>query len=307
MSKNRNAALCAALLAAAGAFLSADASAQAQSPRVAAATAGRERESFARLVDSTKGLHQALKRVSEQKKVDNAVLIAKNEQKIRAAEAAAADGKSAEARLALEEAYIDSKLAIVAAMKDGAPVPAPKAAADGANAKRQKDYAARMESTKSLRDALARIADEKNDASAKAEVATIDRLVGQADGLVAQGSADRGRAVLDHAYLRAKVQIERLRGGETLVRALQFDSKEDEYRYEFDRNDTFKMLVPLLVPDGRGDEARLKGFAERAGRLRIEAEEKAGRGDFDGAIKAMEDSSGELQKAIRSAGVLLPG
>jgi hypothetical protein len=282
--------------------------AQAQSARVSAAAEAGQRNEFAQLLHSTKALNQALKRVSAERKVDNSRVIRDSEQKIQQADAAAADGKMLEARLLLEDAYLGSKLAIVAlAKKSPAAAASSQATVDAVPARQQKEYAARLESTKALRNALERIADEKNDAKAKAELSMIDKLMRDADAEVAQNNARQGRAVLDHAYLRAKVQIERLRGGETLVRALKFDSAEDEYHYELDRNDTFRMLVQLLVPDESASDLRMKGFLERARSLRSDADGKAVRHEFDEALKTIDASTGEYQKAIRNAGVMIPG
>jgi len=307
MMKKSKCAMSVVLLAGAGFLVSADVLAQAQSARVTAVEEAKQRDDFARLLDSTKGLNQALKRVSEQKKVDNSRVIRDGEQKVKQAEAAAAAGKMLDARLLLDDAYLGTKLAIAELMKKTAAVAQPAAPAEPVNGRQQKEYAARKESTKALRDALERIAQEKNDAKGKAEVSLIDKLMADADAEVAQNDAKRGRAVLDHAYLRAKVQIERLRGGETLVRALQFDSKDDEYHYELDRNDTFKMLVQLLVPDESASDPRMKGFLDRARSLRSDADGKAAHREFDDAIKTLEQSTGEYQKAIRNAGVMIPG
>lgn len=295
-----------ALLAGAGFLGAPEAHAQAQSARVTATTEARARDDFARLLESAKGLNQALKRVSEQRKVDNSRAVQGNEQKIRQAEAAAADGKILDARLLLEDAYLASKLAIADLVNKTPSAVQARPSAETADPRQQKEYAARKDSTKALRDALARIADEKNDARGKAEVPLIDKLVGDADAQFAQ-NAKRGRAVLDHAYLRAKVQIERLRGGETLVRTLQFDSKDEEYHYELDRNDTFMMLVQMLVPDENAGDVRAKGFLDRARSLRSDADGKAARHEFEGAIKALEESTAEYQKVIRNAGVMIPG
>lgn len=307
MIKKTKCAMSVVLLAGAGFLVSADVLAQAQSARVTAVEEARQRDDFARLLDSAKGLNQALKRVSEQRKVDNSRVIRDSEQKVKQAEAAAAAGKMLDARLLLDDAYLGTKLAIAELVKKTPAAAQAAAPAESVNGRQQKEYAARKESTKALRDALERIAQEKNDAKGKAEVSLIDKLMGDADAEVAQNDAKRGRAVLDHAYLRAKVQIERLRGGETLVRALQFDSKDDEYHYELDRNDTFKMLVQLLVPDESASDPRMKGFLERARSLRSDADGKAAHHEFDDAIKTLEESTVEYQKAIRNAGVMIPG
>lgn len=309
MMKKTNCALSMVLLAGAGFLAPADVSAQAQSARVTTAAEARQRDDFARLLESAKGLNQALKRVSEQRKVDYSKATQEADQKIRQAEAAAAENRMLDARLLLEDAYLGSKLAIAELAKKTPAVAQPASSAASPEvpaARQQKEYAARKESTQALRDALERIAQEKNDDKAKAEVPLIDKLMRDADAQVAQ-DAKRGRAVLDHAYLRAKVQIERLRGGETLVRTLHFDSKGDEYHYEQDRNETYKMLIPMLVPNGSAREAQLKDILERARTLRDTADGLAQRSEFDSALKVIDESTAEYQKAIRNAGVLIPG
>ena len=48
-------------------------------------------------------------------------------------------------------------------------------------------------------------------------------------------------------------------------------------------------------------------LAERARGLRTKADELARRGDHAAAVRMLEDSTGELVKAIRGAGVYIPG
>lgn len=307
MSKKSKRAVYAVLLAGAAILPCWQALADVSSGRVAAVTAAREREDFARLFDSAKGLNEALKRVSKQNKVDNDAVIRAADLKMDVAKAALAEGRLADARVLLDDAYLGSKLAIIELMQQHPETSALAPRAELVGLDERNGYAGRMESTKTLRDALARVADEKSDETARAEVGVIDRLMRQADGLVAEQQVRRGRAVLDHAYLRAKVQLERLRGGETLVRALQFDTPQDEYRYELDRNDSYRMLVPLLVPRGGPNESGMKAHLLRAGQLREDADSMAGRGNVEAAIRVIEESSGEYQEAIRTAGVLLPG
>lgn len=280
--------------------------AQAQSARVTAAVEAQQRADFARLLDSTKGLNAALKRISQERKLDYAAVIGKGEQQIGEAERAAAAGRLVEARMLLDDAYLGCKLAIAEIAKGSASQPAATttAPADGAL---QKAYADRKDSTVALRDALARVAQEKGDDKGRAEVPVIDKLIADADRHVAAGEVRQGRAIVDHAYLRAKVQIERLRSGDTLVRTLHFDNKGDEYRYEQDRNETYRMLIPMLVPNGSEREAQLKGVLERARVLRGEADQKAKGQALDDALKLIDQSTAEYQKAIRNAGVLLPG
>ena len=131
-----------------------------------------------------------------------------------------------------------------------------------------------------------------------------------ADALLEQGDPDAARAALDKIYENVKVSLESLRGGDTLVRELNFETPEDEYRYELDRNDTHRMLVQVLLADkleGSPMRASAEKFIANAKALRSEAEGIAVGGQFEEAIGLLEKSTKELIRAIRSAGVYIPG
>ncbi len=112
------------------------------------------------------------------------------------------------------------------------------------------------------------------------------------------------------AYAAATVSIERLRGGETLVRELHFETKEDEYNYEVGRNDTHRMLVDILAKEKIGDNPgvlkMVDMFMDKAAKTRTLAEQQAAGGDFDNAVETMELATKEILRAIRSAGIYIP-
>lgn len=173
--------------------------------------------------------------------------------------------------------------------------------------KRRADYAARLESVKSLAAAQRRIALEKKAADGLAQTSkAIDELVAQAQSAAAAGDIEKARATLDRAYLVAKAAIGSMRGGDTLVRSLEFATKEDEYRYELDRNDTHRMLLTVLVADPAKAE-RAQAATARAGTLRGQAEARASAGAFAEAVGLLEESTRELVRAIRGAGIYIPG
>lgn len=176
--------------------------------------------------------------------------------------------------------------------------------------KERRDFDARMESTKALLDAQKRITTEKGAGPRNAElVQRIEGLLAEAGRLAAANRVGEGRKLLDQAYGAARASIGGLRGGDTLVRSLNFTSKEEEYHYEIDRNDTHRMLVTVLLQDRRSaalDAAVDKSLAE-SGRLRQQAEGEAARKEHEAAIRTLEASTRELVKAIRSAGVYIPG
>ena len=97
-----------------------------------------------------------------------------------------------------------------------------------------------------------------------------------------------------------------MRSGDTLVRSLDFATKEEEYRYELDRNDTHQMLVRVLL-EGKPRTPGQQTFIDKALQLRGEADAAAVGRDHTAAVKLLEESTRELIRAIRSAGVFIPG
>lgn len=173
------------------------------------------------------------------------------------------------------------------------------------------NYGQQKQSVMALRDAFNRIADESDDSDSKQKVNDhLDQLIARADELLDKGENTQARTELDKAYHLLKVSIESIRTGQTLVRSLQFETKEEEYHYEIDRNDTHDMLIQLLV-DGKEksdySETQIKKFVAEAKVLRQQADAYAGDGAFEVAIDLLEQSTKQLVRAIRSAGIYIPG
>ena len=180
-----------------------------------------------------------------------------------------------------------------------------------AGPKQRTDFDARMESTRALLDAQKRIALEKSAGPRAGELSQrIESMMAEATELARGGRMPDARRTLDQAYLAVKAAIGGMRGGETVVRSLNFANKEEEYRYEVDRNDTHRMLVQVLLTDKRGGAgvgAMVDQSLGVAAKLRTQAEEQAGRREHETAVKTLEESTRELVKAIRGAGVYIPG
>jgi hypothetical protein len=182
--------------------------------------------------------------------------------------------------------------------------------ADGGASEAEKqadDFQRRLESVRVLLAAHQRISQEKG--QGQETNAKIQANLEQAMRLnQAGGAAGEARAKLDEAYVVAKLGIEKLRRGDTLVRSLHFDSKEEEYHYEVDRNNTHQMLVTMLLSSKpEGAQAMAAKFVEQAKSIRQQAEALAAKQSFAEAIASMEESTKELVKAIRSAGIFIPG
>lgn len=177
--------------------------------------------------------------------------------------------------------------------------------------RKESDFDSRMSSVESLAGAFERICDEKKcETAVRAEVrASVDGRVREARALRAAGDIERARLLLDEAYVAMKVAIEHQRGGDTLVRSLHFKTKEEEYRYELDRNDTHRMLITLFLENkARGPHVpEMQKFLDRAAALRAQAEQEAISGRYESAIELLEGSTRELQQALRGAGIYIPG
>lgn len=172
-------------------------------------------------------------------------------------------------------------------------------------AKRRADFDARLESARSLLAAQKRIAAEKNAPDGAETTRGIERLVQLAEQEAASGRTREASMSIEQAYLMAKAAIGSMRTGDTLVRSLTFASKAEEYHYELDRNETHRMLLAVLLDAAKS--LRVAPWVERAAALRTQAESTAAAGDHGAALKMLEDSTRELVRAIRSAGVYIPG
>jgi hypothetical protein len=192
------------------------------------------------------------------------------------------------------------------AMFEGVRVAAPQQVTD---AKQRTDYTARLESTRALVDAQKRIAAEKGGARAAEPAKQAEALVAEAEKLAAANQLPEAKLKVDQAYWIVKASIGTLRNGDTLVRSLDFATPLEEYQYEIDRNDTHRMLVDMLLKDkrGGGSDAMVDQAVASSTTLRKQAEGQAARNDHKTAIKTLEDSTRELVKAIRAAGVYIPG
>lgn len=172
------------------------------------------------------------------------------------------------------------------------------------------DFENRRASVDALLAAHKRISNEKNMLAAHDALREeVEKEVAVAEALVNSGQIDMGRVHLDTAYDSLRLGIKALRGGDTLIRSLEFDSDEDEYEYELDRNDTHLMLVQVLVAERLEDESireKVTPMLQEAARIRTEAEAQAGEGDFRRAVESLELSTRELVRAIRSAGIYIP-
>jgi len=181
------------------------------------------------------------------------------------------------------------------------------------NHKKERDYKRKLLSVNALLDALDRIAVEKKNVNDTNKLkSNISEILASAEQLVKKSEFDRAREQLDEAYLLTKTGIDNMRSGDVLVRELTFASKEEEFSYEQDRNDTHQMLIEILVEKKLGDKpaSYRKTIYDKivaARNIRKQAEKLSTAGNFDDAIVEIEKSTKELVRAIRMGGIFIPG
>lgn len=174
--------------------------------------------------------------------------------------------------------------------------------------KLRSDYNNRRDSVKALLQAQRRISDEKGNVSGSEDVSrNIDAMLSEADQLALAGKFEQARGTVDKAYLVAKAAVGQMRSGDTLVRSLTFANKEEEYKYELDRNDSLAMLYKVLIEQAGRSNSVVDGFVKHGLDLRDRAEKAAAQGDYAAGIKLLEESTSQLVRAIRGAGIYIPG
>lgn len=291
-----------------------------EAARLSVQEKSKESQEFDNQLASVDALLMAQRRIVKEKNGDPKEIETGNrvEALMREASALAAEGKLAEGRGILDRAYALVKTDIQGLrggetlVKTHAGGSAVTQAASGGKSKQRQDFDNRMASVDALLMAQRRIVEEKKGGAKETQVGDrIGAMMVEAEALAAAGKLEQGREVLDRAYVMVKKDIQGLRGGETLVRSLNFASKEEEYRYEIDRNDTHTMLVDLLLKEKRqsvsGLDEIVSSRIKQAMLLRAMAEAFAAQGDFESGIKKLEESTHEIVHAIRAAGVFIPG
>ena len=212
---------------------------------------------------------------------------------------------------AVAESLSNAKQAIFAAMR----LVGGKVVKD----KKRENYNKKLQSLKSLLEAHQHVREEKlavggagkkiAQAAEEVEGHVKDKMA-EAQAEFDRGELDAAMSSLNSAYLSVKLSITQMHNGDRLVRSLHFETREDEYRYELDRNDTHKMLIHTVLKE-KYEDPRLGKLMDiplqKAGELRGQAEKQAGEGDFDAAIKLLEESTQQVIRAIRMAGIYIPG
>ncbi len=173
------------------------------------------------------------------------------------------------------------------------------------------DFESRKDAIMALLEAHERITQDAGKAVAGKELQRlVESNLARANALLDEDRVDEGRRLLDETYTATKIAVDSTRDGQTLVRSLNFANKHEEYTYELDRNNTHLMLVRVLLGEKmKADriKSRVQPLLDEADVLRSRAEQQAGKGDYENAVTTLEESTRQVTRAIRMAGIYIPG
>ena len=177
-----------------------------------------------------------------------------------------------------------------------------------ANAQKAR-YQKLQERILSFTEAFQRIALEKKqkDISWLLDNKKIDALLDQAEQLARQGSYHEANQHLSFAADSVEIALAQARHKETLLHDLTFESPAEEYEYEKQRNHSYMLLADLIKTKKKIEPNSLQhfhGILKENEILREQADELAGNGDIEAAIKMLEQGTLKLARTLRASGVV---
>jgi len=171
-------------------------------------------------------------------------------------------------------------------------------------------YQRRLTAVNTFLAAYQRVAEGGSSRSAAKQAEILNDLVGKAEAEAGQGRYDEANEILNDAYVTARGDIREMRQGQTLTRALEFASPEEEYDYELGRNESHFLLLKFAMTENTPVGSVVDRISENrtaAEKLRAEAENKAAAGGFSDAIGLLNQSTELLLQSIRMSGIFIPG
>lgn len=164
--------------------------------------------------------------------------------------------------------------------------------------KEKADFDNRRSSVEVLLSTGKRVAKEKS--AARPEFDKAEELLKEADALGAKSDYVKGKKKLDLAYGLVKNSLRNMREGEQLVADKNFATKADEYKYEQSRNDDYVDLISGVI-EGQTDPS-WKKMADKALALRVEADALTKSGNYEAALKKINESTAQYKNILRRSG-----
>ena len=134
----------------------------------------------------------------------------------------------------------------------------------------------------------------------------VSRLLLEAEELMQEGDYTIANQRMTEAADIVELALARARHKDTLLHELKFATPEDEYRYEQQRNDSYRMLVNMLEKEKAGNSSGLAqmrlAVAENAG-IRELADRMVEQGNIEAGIRTLERGTEKLAWVLRMSGL----
>lgn len=138
------------------------------------------------------------------------------------------------------------------------------------------------------------------------DLAEVSGLIQEAEALAHKADYVAANQRLAKAADAVELALSQARDKETLVHELKFDSPEDEYAYEIQRNKGYQQLIDLLKHKRADSDTKLlyvqKMVVENE-RLCEDAESLFEQGDTQAALRQLEKGTDKLEMALRASGM----
>lgn len=165
------------------------------------------------------------------------------------------------------------------------------------------DFENRLASIEALLVAQENIAAEKGSNEASKVRQQVKGLVVHAKGQYDKHDYIQGRETLDKAYVQLKSSIENMRGGDTLVNTLVFETPAEEFKYFQTKTDSqLKALSIFKEKSAKASKKRMIDNITKSAKKYInDATILANDGDYEAAIPLMEKALTRLQSGLMMA------
>jgi len=141
------------------------------------------------------------------------------------------------------------------------------------------------------------------------KVTDLRARLGEADHQFSNEEVKPALATLDLAYREIVDLVSNFRHGHTVVVNKVFETPQEEFEYERQRNQSYNMLVQIALAERGEAQSGLANLAARLAAesvtLRDQAERESASGDVVTAISTMERATERLLVILRAAGLIM--
>jgi len=227
-------------------------------------------------------------------------LLNQAKKRLETARALFMQGNRSQTMVALDEGLRMASRASVLHRKAGVPLPS--------EALERRRYHTRLGQIRSFLHTLAEIPSGNQDSDGLARERKRDlHLLAKAERIAAKGLYREANKALAEVYRSIVAMQSKLRQGETVVYGLNFKTPSDELEYERRRNDSYEMLIQIMLQENPQIAARLRPLADRYVResraLRATADSQAAAGAYPAAIKSMDGATQRLRRVLQAGGL----